>query len=83
MNAEPSRFKFTYNDVWNNAAGDYKDIENLTGINGNVSADPKFNSNFDFKLKEDSPLLNAGNPSITNPDGSRSNIGIDGGQSVK
>ena len=83
MNAEPTRFQFTYNDVWNNAAGDYKDIENLTGINGNVSVDPKFISDIDFKLKEDSPLLNAGNPSITNPDGSRSNIGIDGGQSVK
>lgn len=83
MNAYKERFIFSYNDVWNNTAGEYKDIDNLTGIDGNVSVDPIFKSKFDFTLNDNSPLLNSGNPSITNLDGSRSHIGIDGGQSMK
>lgn len=83
MNANKDRFVFSYNNVWNNFAGEYKDVEDLTGIEGNMSSDPFFISKFDFGLQSRSPLLNAGNPAITNLDGSRSNIGIDGGQSVK
>jgi parallel beta-helix repeat protein len=83
MNAPSSRFQFTYNNVWNNTAGDYMEIDNLTGTNGNVSIDPKFKSNSDFTLQTDSPLINTGNPQITNLDGLRSSIGIEGGQSVK
>jgi len=83
MNAPPERFQFTYNDVWNNYSGEYKDIENLTGINWNVSVDPGFKSKFDFSLNTNSPLLNAGNPLITNLDGSKSHMGVDGGQGVK
>lgn len=83
MNADSSRFKFTYNNVWNNTAGDYEDISNLSGLNGNTSADPFFRSKYDFGLQSRSPLLNAGNPDVTNPDGSQSHMGIEGGQSVK
>jgi parallel beta-helix repeat protein len=83
MNADPAKFKFTYNDVWNNAAGEYKNVNDLTGINGNVSADPMFRDKFDFRLMDSSPLFHNGNPAITNLDGSQSHIGIDGGQSVK
>jgi parallel beta-helix repeat protein len=83
MNANPSRFKFTYNDVWNNVTGEYKDINDMTGIDGNVSVDPKFVDKFDFHLQSNSPLLNIGNPSITNLDGAQSHMGIDGGQSTK
>jgi len=83
MNAPRARFQFTYNDVWNNYSGEYKDVENLTGINGNVSVNPGFISKFDFSLNADSHLFNAGNPLITNLDGSRSHMGINGGQCVK
>jgi parallel beta-helix repeat protein len=83
MNANKECFIFSYNNVWNNFAGDYKDVEVLTGVDGNISSDPFFISKFDFGLQSRSPLLNAGNPAITNLDGSRSHIGIDGGQSVK
>lgn len=83
MNAPGDRFRFEFNDVWNNFEGEYKDIRNLTGINGNVSVDPKFKGSFDFRIEADSPLINAGNPQITNLDGSRSTMGIEGGQSVK
>lgn len=83
MNADPSRFKFTYNDVWNNSSGNYKDIIDLTGKDGNVSVDPQYKGQYDFSLQQSSPLFNSGNPAITNPDGSQSHIGIDGGQSTK
>ena len=83
MNADSSRFKFAYNNVWNNTAGDFEGISNLSGINGNTSVDPFFKSKYDFGLQSRSPLLYTGNPAITNPDGSQSHIGIDGGQSVK
>ncbi len=83
MNANKERFEFSHNNVWNNFSGEYKDVEELTGINGNVSADPLFKSRFDFSLGPGSPLFHKGNPSITNLDGSRSHIGLDGGHSVK
>lgn len=83
MNADSSRFKFSYNDVWNNNMGDYKDITNLTDINGNLSVNPLFKSKFNFSLQSDSPLFNKGDPVITNLDGSRSHIGINGGQSAE
>ncbi len=83
MNSNKERFVFSYNNVWNNFAGEYKDVGDLTGIDGNMSSDPFFKSKFDFSLQSRSPLLNAGNPALTNLDGSRSHIGIDGGQSVK
>lgn len=83
MNANPSRFVFTYNNVWNNSAGNYKDIKDLTGQDGNISVDPQYKGQYDFSLQSSSPLLNNGNPAITNSDGSRSHMGIDGGQSVK
>jgi beta propeller repeat protein len=65
------------NDVWNNSPGNYV-LRNqqtgetsfdgnydLTGKNGNISADPRFlNAAFskDFHLVFESPCLNAGNP---------------------
>jgi parallel beta-helix repeat protein len=83
MNADPEKFRFEYNDVWNNVETDYKNINSLEGINGNISTNPFFISRYNFSLKLESPLLNKGNPLITNLDGSRSHIGIDGGQCAK
>jgi parallel beta-helix repeat protein len=82
MNGDSSNFIFTYNNVWNNEMGDYQDIYSQTGINGNVSFDPAFKGTFDFSLRNESPLKQTGNPSITNLDGTRSHIGITGGQSA-
>ncbi|RPI19519.1 MAG: right-handed parallel beta-helix repeat-containing protein [Ignavibacteriae bacterium] len=83
MNANPSRFTFTYNNVWNNSAGEYRDISDMTGKYGNVSVDPLFKGQYDFTLQASSPLLNIGNPAISNLNGTQSHMGIDGGQSVK
>ena len=45
---------------------------------GNVSSDPKFTNaaNGDFSLQSSSPCINAGNPSNTDPDGTRSDMGF-------
>lgn len=83
MNADSSKFIFEYNDVWNNTVSDYQDIENLTGKSGNISVVPDFRGQYDFHLKENSALFNAGDPGITNTDGTRGHIGINGGQNTR
>ncbi|MEZ4239737.1 MAG: right-handed parallel beta-helix repeat-containing protein [Myxococcota bacterium] len=51
------------------------------GIDGNVDGVPKFRSpgTGDFRLKPRSPLVDAGDPAILDPDGTVSNIGRYGG----
>ncbi len=76
-------FSISYNDVWNNNAGNYKDLPDLTEQNGNLSIDPLFENQQDFRLKPNSPLIDKGNPFLTDPDGSISDIGIYGGPNAK
>ncbi|MBD3169534.1 MAG: hypothetical protein GF307_08630 [candidate division Zixibacteria bacterium] len=73
-----SDFEISYNNVWNNKAGDYQDLPDLTGIYGNVSTKPEFSNpadSTDFRLKPDSRLKDIGNPRITDDDGTASDIG--------
>jgi parallel beta-helix repeat protein len=60
-----SSILFKYNNVWNNAGGNYNGMSNPTGIDGNISDDPLFgpNSN-DYHLQETSPCINAGDPAF-------------------
>ena len=48
---------------------------------GNINADPMFvdPENADFRLKARSPSIDAGDPTIFDPDGSRSDMGAYGG----
>jgi len=59
-----------FNDVWNHPMGDYgPDISDQTGVNGNISAAPKFvapDCN-DYHLSYDSKCINAGEPNFTDP----------------
>ena len=56
----------TFNDVWNNAGGDYYGGTNRTGLNGNISQDPQFvdAGNYDYHLRDVSPCINAGDPNF-------------------
>ena len=74
-----AKWTFRNNIVWANVAGDYEGIWDQTGINGNLNADPMFVGDADFRLHEDSPAWHAGDPQISNVDGSRSHIGLYGG----
>ena len=70
------RAEFSYNNIWGNKAGAYTGLKDLTGVQGNVALDPSFADRGDFKLPPGSPLIDAGNPLIIDPDGSRSDIGL-------
>jgi len=74
-----AKWTFRNNIVWGNVAGDYEDIWDQTGINGNLNVDPGFIGPGDYHLGADSPALNTGDSLILNLDGSRSNIGLYGG----
>lgn len=78
-----AKWQFAHNIVWNNQAGNYKDIFDQTELNGNLSIDPKFASDSSFTLQTDSPAINAGDTTIYNPDGTKSHIGIYGGPQAK
>jgi len=74
-----AKWQFTNNIVWNNKDGEYRDIWDQNGINGNLNMDPRFVGDGDFHLKDGSPALHAGDSLIYNIDGSTSHIGLYGG----
>ena len=74
-----AKWDFAHNIVWNNKSGDYRDIWEQTGINGNISQDPLFVGKNDFHLKNNSPAINNGDSTIYDIDGSVSDIGLYGG----
>jgi hypothetical protein len=76
-------FEISYNDVWDNKEGEYRDMPDYTERNGNISVDPGFVDDEEFFLSEDSPLINSGNPLLTDPDGTRSDIGLYGGPKAR
>lgn len=51
----------------------------VTGGQGCINSDPMFHSSNDFHISEGSPCWNTGNPSLNDPDGSRSDMGYFGG----
>ena len=79
---------FFYNDVVDNAGGDWGgSLSDPAGTSGNIDDDPELrdysldgdSTNDDLHLTLDSPCLDAGYPSITDVDGSVSDIGAYGG----
>jgi len=75
------------NDIFGNLPTNYLPAnEDPTGTNGNLSVDPQYldstspdYADWDLHLSDTSPLIDAGDPSILDPDGSPSDIGIYGG----
>lgn len=67
-----------YNDTF---PATFEGMANPTGSNGNLSTDPSFmgpNSG-DFRLAPGSACIDAGDPAVTDPDGSRADLGVYGG----
>lgn len=71
------------NLIWNNAAGNFKDMPDIIGKDGNLSVDPLFVADGDFHLQPGSPAINAGHKEITDHDGTPSDLGIYGGTSAR
>ena len=71
----------TYNDIWGNAGGNYLGYAS-PGV-GDISEDPLFENPVkgDFRLREGSPCIDAGNPApeYNDPDGTRNDMGAYGG----
>ena len=74
-----AKWEFSHNIVWNNAEGNYHDIWDQSDIKGNLSVDPIFADHVSFILQADSPAIDAGHPELSDPDGTRSDIGPHGG----
>jgi len=68
---------FQYNNLWENQ----NNFQNFTADTTNIYYDPMFadEDSMDFHLQMFSPLFDAGDPSILDLDGSRSDIGLYGG----
>ncbi len=73
-------------NAWNNSPDDYDGISDPTGILGNIAEDPLFMDtaaadplDWDLHLAGTSPLIDAGNNAIQDPDGGPSDIGAYGG----
>ena len=81
-NGNIANWTITNNLIWNNSAGNYKDMSELSGKDGNIFADPLFAGNGDFHFKPGSPAIDAGHKEITDHDGSPSDLGIYGGTSA-
>jgi parallel beta-helix repeat protein len=65
----------SHNLLWDNAAGNVRG-QDSTGF---IIADPQFADSLWFHLKDGSPARQAGDGELTNPDGTRSDIGLSGG----
>jgi hypothetical protein len=50
-----------------------------TGSAGNISSDPQFVDLESFRLRADSPCVNAGDPAVEDPNGTRADMGRYGG----
>jgi parallel beta-helix repeat protein len=76
-------FPLSYNDNWDNKAGEYAGMEDMAEKSGNIARDPIFDDTLSFILKSGSPGIDAGDPFLIDPDGSRSDLGIHGGPWAK
>lgn len=66
---EPSPESIAYNDVYNNTGGNYVGLSDRTGIQGNISVEPKFRNGL-YLRDHISPCIDAG---IPDPDGNLNN----------
>jgi hypothetical protein len=79
----PQNFVISHNDIWGNKEGNYKDMDDLTGKDGNISADPLFKDKTDFHLLPNSPVIDSGHPDFTDPGGGACDMGIFGGPGAR
>ena len=78
-----------YCNAYDNSPDDYADMSDPTGSDGNISVNPQYSSTagpdplaWDLHLGTTSGLINVGDPTVFNPDGTTSNIGSLGGENA-
>ena len=82
MRSDLGDFPVLCSNVWDNYAGNYENIPDQTGLNGNISKDPTFKGDGSFHLVPGSPCTDSGDTVIIDIDGTRSDMGIYGGPSA-
>jgi hypothetical protein len=76
-----------YSDIYGNDVADFAEMSSPIGLNGNISINPGFESvsgsdphAWDLRITASSALVDAGDPSLFDPDSSTSDIGAYGGE---
>jgi len=82
-NGHPFLFPFSHNIIWNNKDGAFEGMPDLIDVDGNLAVDPRFADTLNFIPAPGSPMIDAGNPELTDPDGTTSDIGLYGGPNAK
>lgn len=67
----------TWSNLWDNDEA-AEGMDDPVGSNGNIDDDPEY-ADDEFNLESDSPCIDAGDPSIQDVDGTRSDMGMHGG----
>jgi len=72
-----------HNDIWANAQGEFKGPLPLARMQGALSVDPQFTDSLDFHLAPSSLCIDKGDSILTDPNGSRSDMGVFGGPQAR
>jgi hypothetical protein len=59
--------QFLHNCVYGNSITNYSNLSDPTGVNGNISEDPRFVDPHTYRLGSDSPCIDAGLDSVIDP----------------
>ncbi len=85
LNGTGSQLAIEYSNVVGSGTL-FSGVADPTGADGNTSVDPGYPgfsgsaaATWDLTLPSDSPLIDAGDPALSDPDGSRSDVGAYGG----
>ena len=73
--------QWAYNNVFGNPSGDFSGLDDPTGLDGNLSLDPRFvdTAAGDYHLQGNSPCIDTGDPNYLDGDGTLSDMGAFGG----
>ncbi|MFC1475740.1 right-handed parallel beta-helix repeat-containing protein [Candidatus Zixiibacteriota bacterium] len=82
-NGYPFLFPFSHNIIWDNKDGAFEGMPDLIDVDGNLAVDPLFVDEIEFVPSSISPMIDAGNSELTDPDGSNSDIGLYGGPNAE
>lgn len=74
----PNQFAISHNVLWDNVEGDWLDMPDYTDIDSNLHIDPLWDT-LTFAPLDGSPLIDNGNPELSDPDGTACDVGIYGG----
>lgn len=80
---EAGHWVIAFNDVWGNAKGNFQGQLPPSHTRGGLSVNPQFMDSLDFHLMPPSPCIDSGDTVLTDPDGSRSDIGLYGGPAAR